>query len=85
MKLKCLDDEENNSIIAIHFDIYTTKTNMNLIFYELLFLNFINNNHQELFKIKNNIKYYFEIANTMNNKLLESHDVLKLFNKITLH
>lgn len=55
-------------ILYIHFDIYSTMQNINLLFYELLCLRILNNSGLNFFFLPNGltVHYFIEIASTMN-------------------
>lgn len=58
--------------IAIHFDIYSSKLDYNLIFYELFYLSFLNDNSKTFLEIPTDISFFIEVENTFKNALFQS-------------
>ena len=59
-----LDFKKIDKKIAIHFDFSLSTLNYNVLFYEMFYLSFINDNSRAFCSVSNNIHYFIEIANT---------------------
>ncbi len=74
-------NNQRDKLLCLHFDLYDTNINLSFLLFQLLYLKVVNNNNRQIFIMPNDPTIYFEMANTIKNKILSSvSPILKTYN-----